>query len=107
MDPPFIEKSEGFTLNFLGEEHRNILNLMGSRSGKNFDKMHESGLTAFGTPEKSVAFEESQFWMDCRKLYWQDLTKEHFLDERILPHYQKGGLHRMVVAEIRGLYFSK
>ncbi len=102
----FIEELNGFTLNFLPEKHRSVLNLMGSRSGKDFDKMRESGLTAFESPEGGVAFEECDFWMDCRKLYWQDLDPEHFLDERISACYEKGGIHRMFVADIRGLYLN-
>ena len=40
----FIEKSEYFTLSFLGEENRAIHKICGSKSGREVDKVKETGL---------------------------------------------------------------
>ena len=39
----FIEKSEYFTLSFLGEENRAIHKICGSKSGREVDKVKETG----------------------------------------------------------------
>ena len=41
----FIDQNEIFTLSFFGEEQRDLLKLCGSKSGRDIDKMHLSGLT--------------------------------------------------------------
>ncbi len=41
----FMEKFNSFTLSVLPESHREVLQLLGSRSGRDGDKIHDSGLT--------------------------------------------------------------
>lgn len=41
----FVDDSEFFTLTVLKDGCRDALNLLGSKSGRDMDKMHESGLT--------------------------------------------------------------
>ena len=41
----FVEGSEYFTLTFLKDGHRDALSLLGSKSGRDMDKMRDSGLT--------------------------------------------------------------
>ena len=41
----FVDNNEYFTLTFLQDGHRDALNLLGSKSGRDMDKMHDSGLT--------------------------------------------------------------
>ena len=42
----FVDDSEYFTLTFLQDGNREALNLMGTKSGRDMDKMHDSGLTS-------------------------------------------------------------
>ena len=51
----FMEKYDNFTLSFFGSEYRRALSFCGSKSGRDFDKAEECGLTAFETGE-SVAY---------------------------------------------------
>ena len=41
----FVDAGEYFTLTVLKDGYRDALNKMGSKSGRDMDKMHESGLT--------------------------------------------------------------
>ncbi len=54
-----IEENEFMTLSFLGnsEEARKIYNFCGSKSGRDFDKAKETGLTPVETDNGSIAFE--------------------------------------------------
>ena len=55
----FLDQNEYFTLSFYPEEYRKILGVLGSKSGREMDKMKDSGLTPVKTGE-SVSFEEAQ-----------------------------------------------
>lgn len=98
----FIENTEGFTLTFFDERFRKALNLCGARSGRDCDKVKETGLTPFFTESGYPAFAEARIVLECRKLYATRLTREAFLDpEPLKTHYStKGGLHKVYIAEI-------
>jgi len=98
----FMERSEGFTLTFFDVQYRDALNLCGSRSGRECDKVTETGLTPFFTDSGYPAFAEARIVMECNKLYATQLTREAFTDQDPLnTHYRtKGGLHKIYIAEI-------
>ncbi len=102
----FIENNTGFTLTFFDEKYRNALNLCGIKSGRDCDKISEAGLTPFFTKNNYPAFEEAGLILDCRKLYGDILSKDAFIDDEPLKtHYNtKGGIHKMYIAEIVGVY---
>jgi len=64
----FIEKLDMFTVSFYPESCRKALNILGTKSGRDCDKVSESGLTPFYT-DGTVAFEEANTIFVCRKLY--------------------------------------
>ncbi|MBQ2086263.1 MAG: flavin reductase [Oscillospiraceae bacterium] len=68
-------ESDHFTVSFFPEKYRGALGIMGSRSGRDHDKVDESGLTpvAFGS---SVTYEEADLTFLCRKLYQHQLARE-------------------------------
>ena len=68
-------ESDHFTVSFFPEKYRGALGIMGSRSGRDHDKVSESGLTpvAFGS---SVTYEEADLTFLCRKLYQHQLARE-------------------------------
>lgn len=97
----FVEKEPVFTLSFFDESYRTALNFCGTRSGREFDKAAETGLTPFVTENGSVAFEEARIVMECRKLYTQELDPNGFLDDAIVPKcYPDSDFHRMYVGEV-------
>jgi flavin reductase (DIM6/NTAB) family NADH-FMN oxidoreductase RutF len=102
----FIESTEGFTLTFFDEEFRDALNLCGARSGRDCDKVAETGLTPFFTDQGYPAFSEARLVLECRKLYADQLTRETFIDsEPLRTHYNtRGGLHKMYIAEIEKVW---
>lgn len=94
----FVRKSPLFTLSFFEEKHRKALTFCGSHSGRDRDKVRESGLT----PVKDggfIYFQEARLVLACRKLYFQDINPEHFLDDTIHKMYPQKDYHRMFVGE--------
>lgn len=98
----FIEKNELLTLSFLGAENRNIYNICGTKSGRDTDKVKESGLKPITTPEGQITFEQARLTLECRKLYKQTLKPDSFLDKKPLEKWynEQGGLHEMYIVEI-------
>jgi len=98
----FMESSGGFTLSFFGEKYRDVLKFCGTKSGRDFDKVAETGLTPWFTELGYPAFTEARMVMECRKLYADQLTREAFTEHKLLQtHYgTKDGLHKLYIALI-------
>jgi flavin reductase (DIM6/NTAB) family NADH-FMN oxidoreductase RutF len=96
----FMEKSEYFTLSFFDEDYRELLNICGNTSGRDTNKIAETGLIPVETENKNIYFEQARLVMECRKLYHDDLKPEFFLDERIHKSYPAKDYHRLYIAEI-------
>lgn len=101
----FVNESSGFNLSFFSEKYKPALNFCGSKSGRNYDKPKEVGLTPAITPNGFVSFQEARITMDCKKLYVDDLNPDNFIDldlrERIYP---TGDYHRFYIGEILGCF---
>lgn len=95
----FMESSAFFTLSFFEEQFRDILTFCGSRSGRDVNKVAETGLTPVHEGE-TLYFAEARLVLRCRKIYYQDLVPDHFLDPAIEEFYPLRDYHRMYVGEI-------
>jgi flavin reductase (DIM6/NTAB) family NADH-FMN oxidoreductase RutF len=100
----FMERGGRFTLSFFAESYRESLNLCGTLSGRDTDKVARAGLTPEPTPAGAVTFREARLVLECRKIYYQDLEPGHFLDPAIDRHYPQRDYHRMYVGEILGAW---
>jgi flavin reductase (DIM6/NTAB) family NADH-FMN oxidoreductase RutF len=97
----FINDHDAFTLCGFPDSYRKALSLLGTKSGRDGDKIAESGLTPIAS--KAVAapiFEEASLAVACRKIYYSDFDPTHFLDDRIEKQYNGRDYHRMVYGEI-------
>jgi len=95
----FMEKAGEFTLSFFEEQHRKALTFCGSHSGRDTDKIKGAGLTPV-KEGSAVYFEEARLVLVCRKLYFQDISPERFLDPGISEMYPLKDYHRMYAGEI-------
>ncbi|MBR4628507.1 MAG: flavin reductase [Ruminococcus sp.] len=104
----FIEKEELFTASFFSEKYRSALSFCGSHSGRDCDKMKETGLTPVEIGG-STGFEEADIVLVCRKLYSYDLEEKGFLtDDGIAEqNYSSAPYHRAYIAEIVGVYVKE
>lgn len=96
----FVEDSEFYSLCFFDEEYRDALSFCGTKSGRDFDKDKETGLTAVFDREAPY-YEQAKLVFICRKLYKQDMAEENFLDRQVLDkNYPQRDLHRIFIGEI-------
>ena len=96
-----MEKSEGFTLSVLPGALKPALNLLGSKSGRDGDKIAAAGLHPIASKHVSApSFQEAELVVECKKIYWQDIDPKYFLDSSIEEHYPKNDYHRVYFGEI-------
>lgn len=95
----FLEKCDYYTINFFDEKYRDALTYCGRHSGKDVDKVKETGLTPMFI-DGTTAFEEANTVLVCKKLYRQELTDDCFLDKSLLSNYVNNDYHISFVGEI-------
>ena len=96
----FMEKNDNFSLSFFSEEWRKALTICGKKSGRDIDKAKETGLKPLPGNNQTTGFEQSRLIIECKKLYYQDINSQQFLDPTIEKNYNGGDYHRMYVGEI-------
>jgi flavin reductase (DIM6/NTAB) family NADH-FMN oxidoreductase RutF len=97
----FMNDSDTFTLCSFPAKFRRDLAIIGSKSGRDTDKIALTKLT----PVKSAAvaapcFKEADLAIECRKMYWQDLDDRNFLSAKIAEKYPQMDYHRVFFGEI-------
>ena len=103
----FIEKGDYLTLSFLGEENKKIHAVCGSKSGREVDKVKETGLKPLFTEQGNVFFEQSRLSLECKKLYADAIDPENFFDKKLIDKWYggaHGGFHKMYVVEIESVW---
>ena len=97
----FIEQYESFTLCAFPEKYRKALKILGTKSGRDGDKIAEAGLQPIASTKISApAFAEAELIIECRKMYWHDFDPSHFLDSGIQLNYPLKDYHRVYFGEI-------
>lgn len=104
----FVEQNDRLTLTFFDEADKDILNFCGTKSGRDYDKVKETGLRPVATPGGNVSFEQARLTIEGRKLYKTRLTADGFIDKAALERWYHdkpgGGLHDVYVVEIENVF---
>lgn len=95
-----LRNSDTYTLSFYPEAYRDVLKMCGSKSGKDTDKVKESGLTPITTPSGSKAFNEAWLIIECRKTLTQPLFKDGLNNESLKNEYSSKDLPTLFGGEI-------
>ena len=95
----FMDNNEYFTVSFFPEDCKKVLGVLGSKSGRDMDKMNESGLTA-KLFDKSVTFEEAEVTLVCKKLMKQPLDPANMADDIAKQFYDAEAQHDMYIGEV-------
>lgn len=97
----FMERYDSFTVSAFPAQYREALQLLGSRSGRDGDKISESGLTPVALQTvSSPGFAEAELIVECRKMFRSDMLPEQFLDKSIATHYGDSDYHRIYFGEV-------
>ncbi len=101
----FIEENSHYSLSFFDDKYRDVLNLCGTKSGKDIDKMNIENLSALEL-NNGIAFNEAKLIVECKKVYFNDILPENFLNDKINTFY-KQDYHRLYIGEIENCYIKK
>ena len=95
----FMKDNDYFTVSFYPEECKKVLGVLGSKSGRDMDKIHESGLTPKEV-ENGVTFAEAEVTLVCKKMICQRLEPANMTPEIAKQFYENEAEHDMYVGEV-------
>ena len=94
-----MDDNEYFTVSFYPEDMKKTLGVLGSKSGREIDKMHMPELTAVEAG-KSVSFHEAEVTLVCRKVFKQTLDPQNMEAKIAEQFYGKDAPHDMYIGEV-------
>ncbi len=95
----FLENNEYFTVGFFDEKYKHSLGVLGTKSGRDCDKVALSGLTPRFLPN-GVTFCEAYTTLVCKKIYRQNLDLNAIPQDAIARYYQGEAPHTMYIGEV-------
>ena len=97
----FLERYTDFTLCAFPESQRSALQILGSLSGRDGNKMETAGLTAQAALKVSApVFAEADLIMECQKMYHDRIRPENFQFHDTHDHYPHQDFHQIIYGEI-------
>ncbi|MBQ3928574.1 MAG: flavin reductase [Clostridia bacterium] len=96
----FIDNNDYYTLSFFGGHKMEELIFCGRNSGRDVDKIKETGLIPV-FDERAPFFEQAELVLICKKLYKQTMTSDSFIDKSLAEqNYSDNDWHEVFVGEI-------
>lgn len=102
----FMQRHDSFTVCAFGKEHRAALSLLGTKSGRDSDKIAESKLTPVAASTVAApAFAEAELVVECTKIYAQQFDPACFVADYIAGNYTDDYHWAFFgeIAEVRGV----
>ncbi|MEH2939082.1 flavin reductase family protein [Lawsonibacter sp. JLR.KK007] len=96
----FVDREEYFTLAFFGVASRKALQLCGSKSGRDIDKVKECGFTVKTAACGAPYFEEAELVLVCRKRFAQPMDPACIPQEIKTKWYPQEDYHTLYIGEI-------
>ena len=104
----FAEKAEYYTLSFFNQTHRKILNICGNKSGRDMDKIAETGLIPMISEHGNIGYEQARMVMECKKLYSDYLKENNFIIKEIAKkNYPTKDFHKFYIGEIINCFIKQ
>lgn len=95
----FLDKNDYFTVSFFPDGYRDDLTVLGTKSGRDGDKVALTKLTPTAV-EGAVGFKEAKCTLLCKKIYRQDLKRELMPAEVVERIYTPEEPHTMYIGEV-------
>ncbi|MDR0918138.1 MAG: flavin reductase family protein [Oscillospiraceae bacterium] len=102
----FMEKNDIFTASFFDNaKYSKMLGFCGTKSGRDFDKAKETGITPISVDD-TVSFAEASKIIVCKKIYTEEINGEKFLDKQKFTAYysEDNPLHKVYIGQIISAY---
>ena len=95
----FIEKFDNLTVSFYDKQYKKSLGVFGTKSGRDVDKVKETGFTPVfidGVP----SFAEAELTIIGKKLFRTVVTPDNFVDSSLDKFYPEKDYHTLYQVEI-------
>jgi len=104
----FTEGFDSFTLCAFPAAYRKDLNILGTISGRDGDKLSKTNLTSMPSSRISApSYKQASLILECRKIYKQDMDPQGFIDNTIQNHYPVNDYHRIYFGEILAVFIDE
>ncbi|MBQ9003346.1 MAG: flavin reductase [Eggerthellaceae bacterium] len=95
----YMQDAEYFTVSLFGPEYKEDLQVLGTKSGRDGDKVALTKLTPKAI-EHGVTFEEAALTVVCKKIFQQPVDPDALPDQVMNDYYQEMGVHDRFMGEI-------
>ncbi len=96
----FIDREDRYTLCFFPPEYKKALGYLGTRSGRDGDKVAAVGLTPVHEQDYTY-FAEASLVVVCRTVYQAPLKEEYFRDRAVMEEdYPERDFHDLYIGHI-------
>ncbi len=103
----FMEDEETFSICVLEDGNRDKLAFCGSKSGRDYDKAKETGLTPIEL-DGVTAFEQAKLVLICEKTYSQMMEEDSFTKSETYDRwYSTDPMHKMYIGKIKAVYVKE
>ena len=96
-----IQKEQTYTLSYFPDEYRKQVMFLGSKSGRDSEKMKEVELTAIQTPSGNISFQEARLIIECKLTQISTSDLNDFYSQEAKDYlseiYKDAGEHRKYV----------
>ena len=96
----FMNENDTFTMSFFGDSQKEALAFCGTKSGRDFDKCKETGLTPVFA-DGTTYFEQARLVIVCKKIYVGKVSEAEFLDKSVCEAaYPNKDYHEVFVGKV-------
>ena len=103
----FLNKHDYYTLSLFDPEYKHIVQYCGSHTGRNVNKIQETGLKPLFTEKGNIGYEQSKLVLECQIIYSDDIKESNFIDKSLVGSIYPGkDFHRFFIGRITGCYIK-
>ncbi|MDR2292059.1 MAG: flavin reductase [Prevotellaceae bacterium] len=107
-----IKNEHTYTLSYFPDEYKEQVLFLGSKSGRNTNKMQETTLTPVQTPSGNMTYKEARLVFECKLTEITTVSPDDFLNQEdkdfILGGFEEAKeYHKLVFGEITGVWIKK
>lgn len=104
----FTENDKYFTITVFEEKYHDILLFCGQKSGRDIDKIKETGLTPLTTELGNIYYEQARLVIECQKIYANFMNEDAFIDKTIMhSFYPSKVFHKMYIGKILNVWVKE
>lgn len=96
----FTSKFDHFVISFFSDEYKNVLAYMGTKSGRDNDKVNDLGLHPFDIDGVGVGFKEAYANILCKVIYFDEMNLDNLGEEIVNRYYTVDPPHVMYIGKI-------